>query len=302
MKKISLLIPALAFLLAVNAIAQPYADIVTAGYQGFSSTCKEPKSRLHTKNSTDNYVLNFFLPKEFKNGNTLLIRLNSELISSTASPDSAYTSKLTGISMPLGFQFVSANKKWKTAVLVIPKIASDLKDKIDSYDWQYGGIALETYVHSDKLKFKAGLYYNREAFGNFFIPLIGVDWKATDRIYLYGTMPTNYRVEFNVRKNKLYSGLGFKSYTRSFRLSAKNNYDYVRYDEMQIKLFVDYFIYKRIIAFVEFGYSIGKNPWQYKYNTSEQTYVNPVYTPVKNYPLLNIGIAYRMRFDLEAHN
>jgi len=221
------------------------------------------------------------------------------MISSTITPDSSYTSKLYSVSLPFGFQFVSKNKKWKTVIMAVPKIASDFKDAIDGYDYQYGGIFLENFVHSEKLKIKAGLYYNREAFGNFFVPLVGIDWRATDRINLYGILPTNYKIEFNMIKDKLYAGLNFKSFTRSFRLSPKNNYDYVRYDEIQLKLFVDCFVYKKILIFGEIGYTLGKSPWQYTYNTKDETFRNPVYTPLKSYPIFNVGIAYRVRLDLE---
>ncbi|MBA3705981.1 MAG: hypothetical protein H0W84_08815 [Bacteroidetes bacterium] len=296
MKKIIGVLFIVVVLLSGKIIAQPFVDIVSYNYQTFSSTYKDSSN---WKNKTDNHFLNFFLPKEFKNGNTLLVRLNSEMISSTITSDSSYTSKLSSVSLPVGFQFVSKNKKWKTVLIVIPKIGSDFKDAVNSYDYQYGGIFLENYIPNDKVKIKAGLYYNREAFGNFFVPLVSIDWRASDRINFYGILPTNYKVEFNIIKNKLYAGLNFKSLTRSFRLSQKNNYDYVRYDEMQLKLFVDCFVYKKFLVFGEVGYTIGKNPLQYTYNTKDESFRNPVYTPLKNYPIFNVGIAYRIRLDLE---
>ncbi len=285
------------FLLGGNKIfSQPFVDVVNASYQTFSTSYKDSSK---WKNSTDNYFLNFFLPKQFKNGNTLLIRLNSEMLNSHIFSDSSYSASLSSISMPLGFKFVSTNKKWETIIIGIPKLASDFKLKINSHDVQYGGIFLEQFVASDKLKIKAGLYYNREAFGDFFVPLVAVDWKATDRIYFYGILPTNYKVEFNIVKEKLYAGLNFKSFTRSFSLSQKNNFDYVRYDEMQLKLFVDCFVYHKLLMFAEIGYSIGKNPWQYKFNTKDVTYVNPIYTPTESYPIFNVGLAYRIRLDFD---
>ena len=283
-------------LLSSKLVAQPFADILSFNCQTYSSTYKDSS---HWKNRTDDYFLNFFLPKILKNGNTILIRLNTETMNATISPDSSYSSRLSGISMPLGMKFVSKNKKWETVTMVVPKIASDFRDAIDKYDYQLGGIFLESYVPNAKLKIKAGLYYNREAFGDFYIPLVGVDWRINKRINLYGILPSNYKIEFNIIKNKLYTGLNFKSATRSFRLSEKNKYDYVRYDEMQLKLFVDCFVASKILVFGEIGYSLGKSPWQYTYNTKDVTYINPIYTPLKSYPTFNLGIAYRIRFDLE---
>jgi hypothetical protein len=296
MKNLTIILFFLLTLVADKSFSQPYVDIVSFNYQTLSSSYK---NNTHLKNKTDDYFLNFFLPKQFKNGNTLLIRVNSEMMSSTIKPDSSYSSKLFNVSLPLGFQFLSKNKKWKTVVMGIPKIASDLKDAIDKYDYQFGAVFLENYEYSKKLKIKAGLYYNREAFGNFYIPLVGIDWKASDRLSFYGIMPSFYKVEYIVAKNKLYAGLNFKSLTRSFRLSKTENLDYVRYNEIQLKLFVDFFVRKKIIVFGEVGYLLGKYPLQYMYNTKIETFRNPVYNPLKNSLIFNVGLAYRIRFDFE---
>ena len=297
MKKNKLLLLVFVVLLSANAIAQPFADIVSFNYQTFSAKYKDS---VRSKNHTDNYAFSLFFPKEFKNGNMLLVRINSELLNSTIMPDTSYSRQLASVSVPLGFQFVSKSKKWKTVTIVIPKLASDFRDNaMNSNNYQLGGIFLENYLPNDKLKIKAGLYYNREAFGNFFMPLVGLDWKINKRISLYGVLPTNYKVEFNLLKNRLYSGVCFKSLTRSFRLSKGNNYDYVRYDEEQLKVFVDYFVVPKLLLFAEAGYTLGKSPIQYMYNTNEKVYYNPVYTPTQSYPIFNVGIAFRIRQDLE---
>ncbi|MEO6901607.1 MAG: hypothetical protein ABI315_00460 [Bacteroidia bacterium] len=288
----------LAFIIIIipKAFSQSYIDIFSFSYQPFFSTYK---ANPNCKNKTENYALNIFFPKELKNNKTFLIRLNNELIRSTISPTPFYTSSLVSSSLPVGFQFGFKNEKWKSIAMIIPKIAADFKDKIRSNDFQLGGLFLQTYTYSEKLKFKAGLYYNREAFGSFFVPLVGIDWRATDRIMFYGILPTNYKLEFNCLKNKLYAGINFKSYTRSFRLSKMNGYDYVRYDEMQLKSFFDYFIYKKIVLFAEAGYTLGKNPLQYINQTKNTTDVNLIYTPLLKSVVFNIGIAYRIRFDRE---
>ncbi len=285
-------------LITAKGFSQPFADILYFNYQTFSANYQDSTQ---WKNKTDDYFLNFFLPKNFKNGNTFLLRINSEMLNSTITPDSSYSNRLSSVSMPIGMKLVSKNKKWETIVIGIPKIASDFKDVVDEYDFQYGGIFLEHFIPNEKLKIKAGLYYNREAFGNLFVPLVGVDWKVNDRINLYGIIPTSYKVEFNLMKNRLYTGVSFKSFTRSFRLSEKNNYDYVRYDEMQVKVFVDCFVAPKVLVFAEVGYSLSRSPWLHKYGTNdkkEPSYENPLYSPIKNYPIISVGLAYRVRFDL----
>lgn len=287
----------------VSSQAQPFADLLTFSYQTFSGKYDFPGDSVkrNLNNKTDNYVLNFFLPKEFKNGNMLLARLNTETISSTISSDTSYSSRLSSISIPVGMKLVTKNKKWETILIGIPKIASDFADAIDGYDIQYGGIFLQHFIPKENIKIKAGLYYNREAFGNFYVPLVGIDWKVNKRIYMYGILPTSYKVEFNILKDRLYTGLNLKYFTRSFRLSKVKNNDYVRYDEAQVKLFLDYFVIPKVLIFAEAGYSIRTNPVQYAYGTKDEHYLNnnPVYGAMKPYFIFNFGLAYRIRLDLE---
>jgi hypothetical protein len=306
MQKKLLATVSLILLLISENYAQPYADIVSANYQVFATNYV---NNTPLRNRTDDFFLNFFLPKEFKNGNTLLIRLNSELINTTvwdaSSPGYKSDNQLFSVSMPLGFKFVAGpEKKWESIVIGIPKIASSVRNTGGSGDFQFGGIFLEQYVHSKTFKLKAGLYYNREAFGNFFMPLVGLDWKVNDRIYLYGILPTNYKAEYSLIKDKLYAGINFKSLTRSFNL-GKQGYllswyggSYVRYNEMQLKIFLDYFFYKKFLVFGEIGYTLGESPVRYDYGTDRQDNYG-YYSPTNRYLLFNVGFAYRFRFDLE---
>jgi hypothetical protein len=294
MKKL-ILVFACVLMVCTSVNAQPFADIGSFNVQTFSGNYKDSLAR---KNRTDDYFLNFFLPKVFKNENALLIRLNAESLVSTIGGDSSYTRRISSVSLPIGFKFVSKSKKWETIIIGVPKIASDFRQELSFHDYQLGGIFLEHFVPRPGLKIKAGLYYNREAFGNFFVPLVSVDWKVNERWYFYGILPTNYRIEYNAAREKFYTGLNFKSLTRSFRLSGLDRHDYVRYDEIQLKLFADWFVVPKVLLFAEVGYTLGKNPWQYTYNTKTETSVNPVFTPMKSYPIFNFGIAYRIRTDL----
>ncbi len=294
MRKIQLQIVAF-FLYTTIGFAQPYTDLASFTYQHFSSNYK---SNPDLKNQTDNYILNLFYPKQFKNDNIFLLRINAELLHSSINLEGNNTSNVSSIAMPIGFQWVSKSKKWKTVVMAIPKLASNFESPITSRDFQYGGLLLENYSPNENLKLKFGLYYNREAFGNFFVPLLGVDWKATDRIYLYGILPSNYKIEFNVVKNKVYTGLDFKWLTRSFNLSDSNPNHYMRFEEVFLKGFAECFIYKNVLLSAEAGYSFGKSPLQYDTATDEINNAAIIYSPLKNYPVFNIGISYRIRDDI----
>jgi hypothetical protein len=283
-------VPLLIILFSSLVFSQPYTDLVSFNYQQFSARYKENNS---LQNQTENYNFNVLIPIEYKNGNAFLFRLNSEMLNSSVTNIDSLASKLTSVAIPVGFQLVSKNKKWKTIVLAIPKVASSFENTISNKDFQYGGYFSQSFSPNEKLKIKMGLYYNKERFGNFFIPLLGLDWQATNRLSFYGMLPTNYKAEYNLIKNRLYTGLNFKAVTRSFNLGNTNQY--VRFDESLLKLFMEGFVLKNVLVSAEVGYSLGKNPLEYDATTDNINVLNPVYSDMKNYSVLNFGIVYRIR-------
>jgi len=282
-----------AVLISMGAVGQPFIDVLNINTQLYNTTYKDSVS---SENNTTTYNLNIFIPKSFENGNTFLFRLTGEQLISTLDNTA---SNLYSFSMPIGFQFVSKSKKWKTLVFATPKISSDLKDNLNN-DYQYGGTLLFTYVKNDSLlKLKFGVTYSRECWGNFFVPLVGIDWKASERISVYGILPANLRVEYKASE-KLYLGVGVKNLKRSYRLSAGNNNDFVVVRETQAKFFIDYFVWKKILLFADASYVLQFDFVQYaesdlKIKTPIVT--NPVYTPMNNNFLFTVGLAYRVRTD-----
>jgi hypothetical protein len=220
------------------SFSQPYVDIINTNAQLLQSNYKDT---LKSKNTTNNFYFNLTAPIKIDSQNILIIRFNGEYLQSSIKNNwYNQTNNLYAGVLPIGLQHQTKNKKWTVLGLVMPKLSSDFKDKIGTYDMQLGGYGLVTYMHNPKLKIKLGLYYNREYFGNFFIPLAGVDWRVSDRFQMYGVLPTFYRLEFTAVKKILYAGLEFRSYTRSYRLSAADNHNYVKNAEVKAKLFIDF--------------------------------------------------------------
>lgn len=282
-----------------QGFSQPFVDIINTSFQSLTTTYQDS---LKSPNTTNNYYLNITIPIRLDSQNTLIARFYGEnLITHRDDPaiDVAHRkSNLYSALLPIGWQHETANKKWKYLALAMPKVSSDFKDNFNaSYDFQMGGYAMATYARSQDLKIKFGLFYNQEAFGPFPIPLAAIDWKVCKWFQMYGILPNNYRFEFALWQKKLYAGLGFKSYTRSYRLSSAYGHDYVRNNEMQLKLFVDMYFAKKFVLFGEFGRTIGYSPLVYKYGTKERSLSAPQYFPIKDAFFFNVGIAYRIRFD-----
>ena len=275
-----------------QASAQPFVDIASFNYQNFTGTNNINPG---TTNNTKDYSFSIFLPKEFKSGNALLFRINGESIHSSTSPRITQATSVSSISVALGYQWLSQSKKWKSVLMGIPKVASDFQSSIGNQDFQYGMLFTQNYRWNSNLQIKAGLYYNKEAFGNFFVPLVGVDWKASDRWQLFGLLPTNYKIEYAIAKKKWYTGVNFKAFTRSFQLSQEQNKDYIRFDEVVLKGFIEYYYNDNMMMYAEIGQSLGTSVLQYKGDSQDLSYSNPNYIPIGNYVPFSIGLAYRIR-------
>lgn len=284
----------LSLLTTTALFSQPFVDVLNYSSQFYKTTYKDS---LHTLNHTNDNILNIFIPKQFRNGNVLIIRANAEQLRSTYGKSPGYISDLYSFSMPLGFQFVARAKKdssWRILVMAIPKLAGDLQDGLTHY-FQCGGTALCTWQKSDRFKLKFGLYYNKECFGDFFVPLLGMDWKATDRLSFYGLLPNNFRMEIKCTPN-FYTGIGFRNFKRSYKIQTYDKYDLVLVKETLVKVFADYYITKKIVLFAEGSYGLDYSLLQYDLaDPKTRTHSDPVYSEMNNGFLFNVGLAFRIR-------
>jgi hypothetical protein len=278
------------FLMGVQLKAQPFVDLISYNNQNFFSHYNDSaNSPVYIRDN----LLNLFVPFKFKNDNVLIIRVNSEKAVVIREGPTPWTENLFSLSLPVGFMYVSPGKKWKYTGIFIPKINSDFRDDLGN-DFQYGGIALVTHVYRSNMQIKFGMYYNREFWGNFFLPLAGLDWQINDRWQMYGVMPSNFRVEYRVSKN-WNTGVGWRSFQRSFRLSENFNNDFIWVKENQVKAYFEGFVYKNLLLTLDVYRSIT-----YELSRNDYSDVNlkksglSTFEPFQNNMGFTIGFAYRI--------
>ena len=245
---------------------------------------------------TQDNFLSLFIPKKFGKGNVFMLRINAEQL--TASRTSTVTQKynLYSLGVPIGLQLQSKNAKWKYTGIIIPKLNTDFVDNLN-YDLQIGGIGLITRVFNERVQVRGGLYYNSDYWGNFFMPLVGLDWKVSEKFRMYGTLPSNYRFEFKLGK-KIYTGVGFRSAQRSFRLQKKYDDDFVRIRESQLKIFFEGFVIGKILIGIDVYRSLGYNLISYNYFETKTPTNRPiVFSKSKDAWGLTFNLAYRIRTD-----
>ncbi len=223
-----------------------------------------------------------------ENGNVFLIRGSFERLQFQLD---ALSDEVWSLSIPMGYQWTSRKRpslKW--TALVIPKWAAGHHRTFDQGDaWQYGLYSLATWTQRPELKFKLGLYVNQEFFGTFVVPLVGMDWKVSDRLQIFGTLPNNMKVMYQIRPNKLQAAFVFKSLTRSFRVDHPDFY--LRFNEVETKALIEFMVGRSVFQ-MEGGYVLGQYPRLF--GEENDLLREPYNQGLKPRWVVNLGYAFRI--------
>lgn len=123
-----------------------------------------------------------------------------------------------------------------------------------SGNYQTGAAFIYNKKVSDRLKYSFGLYYNREFFGHFFVPLIGLNYKASEKWQFFGLLPNNFYCNYKLSRF-VHTGLTLSFITNSYRL---DNADYIRHQEIQFRGYLQAIVSKRHVFFLEAGRSVSR--------------------------------------------
>ena len=277
--KRSILLITIATIVCFKSNAQYFVDIFSFNRQSFN---------VPSGAQTSDLFVNAFIPKVLKSGNTFFVRAHYEKLDLK---NDSLSASYSSVALPVGMQVQLKNPKWKFTGLIIPKIAGADLGAGFSNVFQIGAYSLFTVTESEKFRYKFGLFYVREFFVNFFVPLAGIDWKVTSRFSVYGTLPQVLKASYSIVPSRVNAGLAFRSMTRSFRGEDTNTL--VRYNELQFKTFFDFYLTPKNVVFVEGGYFLGKTPLLYNNSDTKNPVASDLLKEGKAFPLINAGWALR---------
>lgn len=283
----------------MEVVAQPFVDLFNAKMQLFSP--QEFSADGTSKLSGYQSEATFLLPMEQKNKDVILIGGDYTQLHFKTSGAINMQSDLYSTSLLLGADLGMKNQKWRTTVLLLPKINSDYKD-ISMDDAQLGGVLLFNYKKKENLKYHFGLYYNREFFGDYFLPLLGIDWKINEHMNLFGDLPNNMNFEYKI-SNSIYSGIALLTNISSYRLNASTGGMYVREGDKtmghdEVKIYLNAYLSKHLVVYAETGETFYRTYTLYnKANELQET--ASIFRKSNDGMFVTFGIAYRFRLDKE---
>jgi len=272
-------------------IAQPYVDIVTLRVAGSPDAGAWRRNNLPVEYFQ--YVAGVSVPIVFKKDSSkLVLSTYTERwqIEADDIPDlpNAFQSVLGAVTY-----IKPISKKWSLAGAVIPRWNGNASDVFNN-SFQIGGSLLAAYKSSPNLTYRLGVYYNSEFFGPFIIPLVGIDWKISERDNLFGVLPQILTYEHKV-SNRFYWGAAYRMFNNSYRIGYRNlslDDNYLRLVEMQLMLSADVYLSKRIVFNVEAGHSLFRRLRLGTDNDGKNYYSDE---PVNDGFILKAALLYRMR-------
>lgn len=185
------------------------------------------------------------------------------------------------------------NEKWDSYLRLIPRWRYQGENNSND-SFQAGFLSISSYKKSNRLEYKFGIYYNKEEFGNFIIPLLGVDYHINDRWRLYLLAPSYSRVQYSLVPEKWFTGLAHFSPISSYKGPFQES-DYVRNDQILIYGFLEKDFMKNSSLILQVGYS-AKNtfltndftdPYNMSLESVESSFSNAFYA--------SLGFAIRFR-------
>jgi hypothetical protein len=149
------------------------------------------------------------------------------------------------------------NKRWGVMVAALPRWSGEGSLQF-SDGFQMGGAFLVTRKFRPGLKMQLGLYYNKEFFGNFFMPLLGIDWKISPNKNLFGILPSYLVYEHRLSKQFSWGGV-FRTFNNSYRIDQRGipgADDYLRVSDNQLGVYADWYLARRVVMNIEGGHTI----------------------------------------------
>lgn len=185
------------------------------------------------------------------------------------------------------------NRKWELLTAFIPRWNGE--PAVQFSDGFQAGFALAAiYKPRPGLSYRLGFYYNKEFFGNFFVPVWGIDWKINRKQRLFGMLPGFFTYENRINAKWSWGG-NFRTFTNSYKTSATTPgvaNGFIRIDDNQIGAYLDNYITPKLVFNLEGGYSLFR-----KVRSGVNSKQDMIYLSNNSAPYIRAVLQYRLRFD-----
>ncbi len=240
------------------------------------------------ENPDELYVnLTVSLPFSFGSGNIFLVSPFTEIreFGSTSENESI---SLDGNGVLLNYVRYFGDSTFSLSTGIVLHNYSDGYE-FNSATHQTGGILLFGKKFTKDLMIRFGLYYNKEFYGDFFLPLANIDWRPGERTRVFGYFPRYLVYEYKLNDNWYWGGR-YRGITTSYRLSESDD-SYIRYDDRQLTAYIERYFFNHLVFTLQAGASVFRR-------AVSRNVISDAYPDFQDAaPLFKAGIFYRFRTD-----
>ena len=263
----------------LQASGQPYFEPVSISGAYF------PKGDPQPAQGEKVFFLNLAVPLKLAEGTLLVFSPFQEYRNSNRAEDVWFPDFLS-TAIPVSLLKYLNDSVWLLNVTVINRW-NQTETEYQKQTWQFGGAVINTIKVDESLKLKFGIYFNREFFSEFFVPLAGLEWRICENLQLFGTLPNNMKMEYRLNPN-LYAGAVFRSITNSYR-NLNEQGGYYKHTDNQTGIFADVLLTGKLVMTLEAGHTLLK--------TTKSRVPDAFYERKTDSFYLRAGFSYRIRFD-----
>jgi hypothetical protein len=249
------LLPACFLLISLHSYSQPYLELVSAQFHIFLAGSGDDPV-ITDKDCSDWFAASISAPWQMDSNNVLLFSPSFEYRSIKESSFSA-TGYRT-LYFPLTWMHAFKNSRYKFSLTGIYRYNSDAYVNFGRDNDQTGGALIIYRKQSENLTYKAGIYYNKEFFGNLWIPFLGLDARIGERIFIWALLPRALMADYTLLSS-LHTGIAFRGIEESYRIGTSELTDYFRPNEGYLRLYFDYYIpHTMLVATAGAGHTLRR--------------------------------------------
>lgn len=283
--------------LAASGWAQPVIDILQLQYQyQYPSVLQDSRSE---QSSLVYFASQANIPLRTKNQSIWLLnphveQRTFEVLSSRYRDFSPFQLKqVRSYSMNTSYQFNLSDTSKSITLLGQLRHNASTDAGITISAIRPGFAVLYGLKRNESLSWKFGLYYARQFFGNFWLPLLGVDWRK-GRWWCWGVLPRYAVIDFRIHKY-WHTGFAYRGVNDSYALG---NQDWMALFEGQARWFQDFYIPRsRLVLTAEIGHTLGRTLRGFDAGATEE-----IRTETANNLIFRAGISYRFTVNKKFEN
>ena len=185
----------------------------------------------------------------------------------------------------------------KLQLLIAPRLMSDFKN-LDGNSFQLGAVVSYEKAYSGDFSLGFGGMYNQEFFGPYFVPLILLNWQASDKWFIEGMLPVTAKVHYRVNEG-LDVGFNHFGLITTYYLGHEDYAgDYMERQSIDLSLFARQRLFGNIFVEGMVGRTFGRGYKQYA-GDQKVDFAIPLVTFGDNRTVKNVTFKDGMIFTLK---